>query len=124
MKKNNYIYIVKYCLLVGILLIGLSCDEASDSLGLNSAVPDYELTLKFLKITKVHVIPESLVAFTWRGDSVTYLNKNKNKIIKDDLKSLNYVKKNFIIDFNDKINIEFKKLKLIFKLILTKIGIM
>ena len=48
MKKNNYIYIIKYCLLVGILLIGLSCDEASDSLGLNSAVPDYELTLNLI----------------------------------------------------------------------------
>ena len=84
---------------------------------------DYELTLKFLKITKVHVIPESLVAFTFRGDSVSYLNKNKIKVIKDDLKSLNYVKKNFTFDLNDKINIEFKNLKLIFKLILTKIGI-
>lgn len=84
---------------------------------------DYELTLKFLKITKVHVIPEILVAFTMRGDSVTYLNKNKITVIKDDFKSLNYVKKNFTCDLNDQINIELKKVKLILKLILTKMGI-
>ena len=48
MKKNNFIYIIKYCLLIGILLIGLSCDEASNSLGLNSAVPDYELILNVI----------------------------------------------------------------------------
>ena len=82
------------------------------------------MTLKFLKITKVHVIPESLVAFTLRGDSVSYLNENKIKVITDDLKSIDYVKKNFTIDFNDKMNIEFKKLKLILKLILTKVRIM
>ena len=77
---------------------------------------DYELTLKFLKITKVHIIPETLVAFTMRGDSVTYLNKNKVTVIKDDLKSLNYVKKNFTCDLNDQMNIEFKRVKLIFKI--------
>ena len=58
-----------------------------------------------------------------RGDSVTYLNKNKITVIKDDLKSLNYVKKNFTCDLNDQINIELKKVKLILKLILTKMGI-
>ena len=58
-----------------------------------------------------------------RGDSVTYLNKNKVTVIKDDLKSLNYVKKNFTCDLNDQMNIEFKKVKLIFKLILTKMRI-
>ena len=84
---------------------------------------DYELTLKFLKITKIHVIPESLVAITWRSDSVSNLNKNKIIVIKDDLKALNYVKKNFTLDLNDKMNIEVKKLKLILKLILVKVGI-
>lgn len=84
---------------------------------------DYELTLKFLKITKVHVITEPLVAITRRDSSVTHLNKNKIIVIKDNLKLLNYVKKNFTHDFNDKINIELKKLKLILKCILTKIGI-
>ena len=58
-----------------------------------------------------------------RDDSVTYLNKNKITVIKDDLKSLNYVKKNFTCDLNDQMNIEFKRVKLIFKLILTKMRV-
>ena len=54
---------------------------------------DYQLTLKFLKILKVHVIAEPLVAITRRGSSWTYLNKTKIIVIKDNLKLLKYVKK-------------------------------
>ena len=78
---------------------------------------DYELTLKFLKISKIHVILKPLVTCTWRDDSVSNLKKNRIIVIKDDLRCLNYVKKNFKLNFNDKVTFYLKKFKLIVKLI-------
>ena len=75
---------------------------------------DYELTLKFLKITRIHVILKPLVTCTWRDDSVTNLRKNRFIVIKDDLRCLNYVKKNFKLNINDKVIFYLKKIKLIF----------
>jgi glycosyltransferase involved in cell wall biosynthesis len=78
---------------------------------------DYELTLKFLKFTRIHVILKPLVTCTWRDDSVTNLKKNRIIVIKDDLRCLNYAKNNFKFNFNNKVFFYFKKLKLILKLI-------
>jgi len=46
MKNNNFKHIIKYCLLVALLLIGLSCDEAG---ALNpNASPEYVLTMNVI----------------------------------------------------------------------------
>ena len=47
MKKNSLKYIIKYCLLIGMLLIGLSCDEAGGLTGPNST-PTYQLSMNII----------------------------------------------------------------------------
>lgn len=84
---------------------------------------DYELILKFLKYTKIYVLTEPLADIVWRNDSISSLKKNKLIIIKDDLKCLNYAQKNIKHDLKDSIMMKIKKLKLLLKLSLSRLGI-
>ncbi len=79
---------------------------------------DYLTTLKFLKITDIYVIPKPLVAITWRNNSMTTSKQYRITVVKDELKALAYVKKNFTLDFKEKVEFTLRKLKLFFKLTL------
>ena len=69
------------------------------------------------------MLTEPLADIVWRNDSISSLKKNKLIIIKDDLKCLNYAQKNIKHDLKDSIMMKIKKLKLLLKLSLSRLGI-
>tara|TARA_B100000963_G_scaffold361716_1_gene398920 strand:- start:6481 stop:7290 length:810 start_codon:yes stop_codon:yes gene_type:complete len=82
---------------------------------------DNELYLKFLKHTDIFVIPKFLGKIRYLSNSITHSKNNKFIVVGDDLKSLQFVKKNFKLSIKKKFFLLLKTVRLIFKLIIFKL---
>jgi len=83
---------------------------------------DYLFYLKFLKYSfnSIYIIPEYLGSSRISANSLTYSTVNRHLIVKDDLKCLEYVFKNFNLSYLQKIKYFIFKLKYKIKLLLIR----
>ena len=72
---------------------------------------DFGLILQFIKKNKLYILPKFLTKIRVLSDSMSFRNEYQKIIIKDHIKLLGYVRKNFHLNFNDRIKNYFYILK-------------
>ena len=88
-----------------------------------SYAQDYELILKFLKFSKLYILPNFLCKIQIRSNNMSNNPKNKMINIKDGLICLNYVKNNFNLNLKEKFFFIKSKFKIYLKIFLIKLRI-
>ena len=81
---------------------------------------DWGLILKFLKHSQIKILPHYLTDITIVNNSMTFATKYKRIIIKDYIENLDYVRKNFNLNFFELVVFNFILIKNKFKLFLIK----